>query len=89
MRFAWVIFYTSIQPVANMSTPNDRSIAIVGMGCRFAGDATSPDKLWELLEHGQNVWSPIDKSRFNASGIYHPNGQRIGSVYLTRCNYHI
>ncbi|KAK7992235.1 polyketide synthase [Apiospora saccharicola] len=63
-----------------MSAPTDRSIAIVGMGCRFAGDATSPDKLWELLEHGQNVWSPIDNSRFNASGIYHPNGQRIGST---------
>ncbi|THY39332.1 hypothetical protein D6C98_10048 [Aureobasidium pullulans] len=38
------------------STP----IAIIGMSCRFAGDATSPEKLWKL----------------SAEGVYHPNGER-------------
>jgi acyl transferase domain-containing protein len=55
-------------------------IAIVGMGCRFAGGVTDPDKLWHLLKNGQDAWSEIPSSRFNAEGIYHPNGERVGSV---------
>ena len=28
-------------------------IAIVGLACRFPGDATSPSKLWDLLKEGR------------------------------------
>lgn len=55
-------------------------IAVVGMGCRFAGGATDPQALWKLLEQGGSTWSKTPSSRFNVSGVYHPNGQRVGSV---------
>ena len=55
-------------------------IAIVGMGCRFAGDATNPEKLWKMLEEGRSAWSEIPPSRFNLEGWYHPNYENIGTV---------
>ena len=48
-------------------------IAIVGSACRFAGGATSPSKLWELLNNPRDVRNDIPKSRFNADAYYHPN----------------
>lgn len=48
-------------------------IAIVGSACRFAGDATSPSKLWDLLRDPRDVHSKIPDSRFSADGFYHPD----------------
>jgi acyl transferase domain-containing protein len=48
-------------------------IAIVGSACRFAGDATSPSKLWDLLRNPHDVRSEIPDSRFSANGFYHPD----------------
>ncbi|HEY0933077.1 MAG TPA: SDR family NAD(P)-dependent oxidoreductase, partial [Trebonia sp.] len=35
--------------------PADEPIAIVGLGCRFPGDASSPEKLWDLLAAGTDA----------------------------------
>ncbi|KAI5241809.1 putative polyketide synthase [Aureobasidium subglaciale] len=51
-------------------------IAIIGMSCRFAGDATSPEKLWKLSAEGGTAWSEVPASKFNLKGVYHPNGER-------------
>ncbi|KAL4792162.1 hypothetical protein BDV19DRAFT_392334 [Aspergillus venezuelensis] len=48
-------------------------IAIVGSACRFAGGASSPSKLWELLNNPRDVRSDIPTSRFNKDNYYHPN----------------
>lgn len=55
-------------------------IAVIGLGCRFAGDADSPEGLWKLLVEGRSAWSEIPKSRFNVDGIYHPNPEKLDSV---------
>ena len=60
--------------------PKTVPIAIIGMGCRFAGDATSPAKLWEMLEKGESAWSEIPLSRFDIEGWYHPNHENISTV---------
>lgn len=49
-------------------------IAIVGSGCRFAGNRDSPSKLWELLREPRDVRREIPQDRFSAQGFYHPNG---------------
>lgn len=48
-------------------------IAIIGSACRFAGGASSPSKLWDLLRNPRDVRSVIPNSRFNAESYYHPN----------------
>jgi acyl transferase domain-containing protein len=55
-------------------------IAVIGMGCRFPGDATSPARLWELLVNGRSAWSEFPNDRINIDGFYHPSGNRQGSV---------
>jgi acyl transferase domain-containing protein len=53
-------------------------IAIVGSACRFAGDANSPSKLWDLLREPRDIRSEIPDSRFNASSFYHPDSAHHG-----------
>ncbi|KAL4923299.1 uncharacterized protein BDV17DRAFT_296474 [Aspergillus undulatus] len=58
--------------MSSQSTINE-PIAIVGSACRFAGGASSPSKLWELLSNPRDVRSDIPTSRFNKDNYYHPN----------------
>lgn len=55
-------------------------IAIIGMSCKFPGDATSPEKLWELCAQGRDVWSEIPQSRFNQKAFYDPDHEKTGMV---------
>jgi acyl transferase domain-containing protein len=55
-------------------------IAIIGIGCKFAGDASNPSGLWELLAKGKSAWSEIPASRFNPKGAYHPNNEKLSTV---------
>ncbi|CAI7658829.1 unnamed protein product [Penicillium glandicola] len=55
-------------------------IAIVGSACRFPGDATTPSKLWELLEAPRDVLSEIPDSRFSTKAFYHPDGLHHGTT---------
>ncbi|ROT41106.1 putative polyketide synthase [Sodiomyces alkalinus F11] len=49
------------------------------MSCRFPGDATSPEKLWELVSEGRSAWSEIPKSRFNQEAFFHPQDSNLGT----------
>lgn len=55
-------------------------IAVIGIGCRFPGDATSPEDLWKLISEGRSAHSAIPKDRFNIDAFYHPAGERQGTV---------
>ncbi|RDW88161.1 hypothetical protein BP6252_00193 [Coleophoma cylindrospora] len=69
------------------SKDSDMPIAIIGMGCRFAGDATGPDKLWEMISTGSDAWSEIPASRFNQNAFFHPNGAREGSTNVRGAHF--
>ncbi|KAK0384632.1 hypothetical protein NLU13_8718 [Sarocladium strictum] len=57
------------------STPfgGDTSIAIIGLSCRFPGDASSPSKFWDMLKNGRSGFSP-STTRYNAHAFQHPMG---------------
>ncbi|KUJ09893.1 ketoacyl-synt-domain-containing protein [Mollisia scopiformis] len=55
-------------------------IAIVGSSFRFPGGATSPSKLWDLLERPRDVLQEIPESRFSTKTFYHQDGQHHGSM---------
>ncbi|WP_322778141.1 SDR family NAD(P)-dependent oxidoreductase [Frankia sp. Cas4] len=40
------------------------SIAIIGMGCRFAGGADTPQKFWRLLARGEDAISEVPPQRW-------------------------
>ncbi|PHH65203.1 hypothetical protein CDD81_3062 [Ophiocordyceps australis] len=55
-------------------------IAVVGIGLRFPGEATSPSELWKVLAQGQSQWSEFPADRLNIDGYFHPGGDRQGSI---------
>jgi hypothetical protein len=55
-------------------------IAVIGMGFRGPGDATDTNKLWEMISHKREAWSPIPKEKWNNKAFYHPDHARHGTV---------
>ncbi|KAI1169448.1 hypothetical protein F4777DRAFT_573085 [Nemania sp. FL0916] len=53
-------------------------IAMVGSACRFAGGASSPSKLWDILQAPIDLQKEIPTNRFNTNGFYHENGSYHG-----------
>ena len=60
-------------------TPS-QPIAIVGIACRFPGDATSPSKLWDLCAEGRDGWSAIPQDRFDVKSLYDADEEKVGRV---------
>ncbi|KAH0594700.1 Polyketide synthase [Metarhizium humberi] len=54
-------------------------IAIVGIGCRFPGGASTPSKLWDVLKEAPNTAKVIPQERFNLDRFYHPVGTHHGT----------
>ncbi|KAJ5365630.1 hypothetical protein N7517_008516 [Penicillium concentricum] len=56
------------------------SIAIVGMGCRWAGGIRDTSGLWEFLINKRSGYQDWGEPRFSAKGFYHPNPERPGTT---------
>ncbi|PSR79890.1 polyketide synthase [Coniella lustricola] len=50
------------------------------MHCRFAGEATSPSKLWDLCTGAKDAWTPIPKERFDAAGLFDKRKSKRGRI---------
>jgi acyl transferase domain-containing protein/aryl carrier-like protein len=55
-------------------------IAIVGMGCRFAG-ASNPDELWRNLMEGVDSVTEVPPYRWDANEFFDPDPDAIGKAY--------
>lgn len=55
-------------------------IAVVGLGCRFPGDAKSPSEFYDMLMKGRTGWSEVPKDRFNVDAYWHPSYDRKGTI---------
>ncbi|GAA1957194.1 type I polyketide synthase [Kitasatospora viridis] len=58
-------------------------IAIVGIGCRFAGGVDSPDDLWQLLRDGGEVLSGFPEDRgWDLDRMFDEDPETPGSSYV-------
>lgn len=57
----------------------DVPIAVVGLSCRFPGDASTPSKFWDMLKNGKDAYSPTS-TRWNSDAFYHPGNARLNSL---------
>ncbi|KAI4950323.1 Type I Iterative PKS [Alternaria rosae] len=54
-------------------------IAIVGFGCRFPGNVTNGEKLWQMLVEKKSARTDVPPDRFNVDAFYNPDGDRFGT----------
>lgn len=62
-------------------------IAVVGSSCRFPGGASSPSKLWQLLNTPRDVLVDIPKDRLGLGAFYHEDGEHHGSTNVVAKAY--
>ncbi|MFC8845293.1 MULTISPECIES: type I polyketide synthase [unclassified Micromonospora] len=55
-----------VDPSALSKRPDTVPIAIIGMGCRFAGGVNSPEDFWKLLVDGRDAISEVPPDRWAA-----------------------
>lgn len=53
-------------------------IAIIGIGCRFPGDANDPASFWKILSAGRDVLTDIPPDRWSLDLFYDPQAGRVG-----------
>ncbi|GKZ30068.1 putative Hybrid PKS-NRPS biosynthetic cluster [Aspergillus brasiliensis] len=64
--------------------PDREPIAIVGSASRFPGNATNPQRLWDLLIHPTNVGKVIPGDRFAVDGFWNVDGSHHGTSNVTQ-----
>lgn len=69
----------NLHTTASMSQRSE-PIAIIGSGCRFPGNSSSPSKLWDLLHEPRDLLTKIPADRFNAEAFYHPDPTHHGTT---------
>ncbi len=65
-------------------TQSREPIAIIGIGCRFPGDAESPDSLWRNLIGGVDAVREIPADRWAVDRFFDPRGGVPGKTYTRR-----
>lgn len=66
------------------ATRSDEPIAIVGMACRFPGDADDPEAFWKLLQSGVDAVTDVPASRWDIDALYNPDPAHPGTMCTRR-----
>lgn len=67
--------------LAAVEAQKNEPIAIVGMGCRFPGGATTPERFWVLLREGRSAITEIPADRWNVDAYYDADPTSIGKMH--------
>ena len=59
-------------------------IAVIGLACRFPGDADTPEAFWGLLADGRDAIREVPADRWDAAALYDPDPEAPGKI-ATRC----
>jgi acyl transferase domain-containing protein/acyl carrier protein len=63
------------------SLSDKKKIAIVGMACRFPGEASSPEAYWDVLKEGKDLVTEVSSERWGTDFYQHPDKKEPGKSY--------
>ncbi|KAI3576482.1 putative hybrid PKS-NRPS enzyme [Fusarium oxysporum f. sp. albedinis] len=69
-----------------MPSPGE-PIAVIGSACRFPGGASSPSKLWSLLQSPKDCLRDFPKDRLNLEAFYNKDGEHHGATDVCNKGY--
>jgi rifamycin polyketide synthase modules 4, 5 and 6 len=60
-------------------------IAVVSMGCRFAGGIAGPEDFWRVVSEGADVYTPFPDDRgWDLANLYDPDPDTPGTTYVDK-----
>src|SRR5687767_7013751 len=76
---------TAARPTSDeLADDKTEPIAIIGIGCRFPGDANDPAQFWRLLSDGVDAIGDVPADRWHVRAFYDPDHGRPGKTYTYR-----
>lgn len=87
LKRALLAIETLQEKVKTLESSQSEPIAIIGMGCRFPGDANSPEAFWELLKQGKETVRSIPETRWDGDRYYDETGDRPGKSYTRKGHF--
>lgn len=70
-----------------MKRIHKEKLAIIGIGCRFPGNANSAEGLWQLISEKRDALSKIPVERWDCDAFFAPEFDRAGKISVTRSGY--
>ncbi len=67
--------------VASLERDGLEPIAVVGMGCRFPGESSTPEAFWRLLREGRDAVCEIPSDRWDVDAWYDPAAFCVDKMY--------
>ncbi|QSQ13842.1 type I polyketide synthase [Myxococcus landrumensis] len=75
------------QKLEPAAPPDEGDIAIIGMGCRFPGGASNPERFHELVWHAGDAVTDVPADRRALQGIHDPEPSTPGKTILRRAGF--
>jgi acyl transferase domain-containing protein/NADPH:quinone reductase-like Zn-dependent oxidoreductase/acyl carrier protein len=69
------------------STAINEPIAIVGIGCRFPGNASTPEAFWKFLVNGGDGIVDIPADRWDIRRFYDPDTSKPGKAHVKHAGF--
>ncbi|GAA4115542.1 hypothetical protein GCM10022393_15690 [Aquimarina addita] len=60
----------------------NKPIAIVGIGCRFPGEASTPEKFWDLMVNKKDAIVDVPKDRWDQRSFYDSSEKKAGKMRM-------
>ncbi|NQY11876.1 MAG: acyltransferase domain-containing protein [Flavobacteriales bacterium] len=67
-----------------MSKIKREPLAIVGVGCRYPGNANSPEEFWKLICDKKDALTEIPEDRWDSASLFAPEFKRSGKINVKR-----
>jgi acyl transferase domain-containing protein len=55
-------------------------VAIIGMGLRFPGSGTDPERFWQMIKEGRDAVKPVPPDRWDRDALYSPDAATPGKI---------